>query len=230
MRKRSFVRKIAAVAVMMAMALVLFTACGKGDSADSQKNTDTPTEAVKQVEAKEETPKPSNDAVTSAQEQDASDAADQNASDEAGQNTSDEAGQNTSGETASSESGMSELIKKVQGASDDSGIYTFIVTMSDKIADEGTLEYIYHGTKGSAHENEIVCTFIANYYKEESGTYDIMTYYDGMINTHLTHKNEVKVDNTFGAMVRAGSVTVYYTPKDGEKIQIYYADDEEFRH
>lgn len=128
-----------------------------------------------------------------------------------------------------SDSEEDNLIKKVQGAADESGIYTLIVTLSDKIADKGTMEYIYYGTKGSAHEDVVVCTFTANYYKEEAGTYDIMTYYDGQINTHLTHKKEVKVDNTFGAMVRAGEVVVYYTPEGSETEEIYRATADDFR-
>lgn len=132
-------------------------------------------------------------------------------------------------ETTQAEPALNELIEKIQGASDDSGIYAFIVTLSNKAADKGSLEYLYYGPKGSAQENEIVCTFTADYYKEESGTFDIRTYYDGQVNTHLAHKSSVKVDNTFGATVRAGLVIVSYTPDGGEKQEIYRAAAEQFK-
>lgn len=214
---------------------VLLAACGKEEPSGSKGNEAAPTQAVQQEEVKTGT------AEANSQQEDAAAAAN---SGEAGnaEASGDASNIGETGNTAASgdtsnignddttaDSDSANVIKKVQGASDDTGIYAFIVTLSDKAADKGTLEYVYYGPKGEAQENSIVCTFRAEYYKEESGTFDIMTYYDNEIYQHMSHKSEVKVDLTFGAMVRGGNVTVYYTPDGGERTQIYYAEAEEFR-
>lgn len=219
MKKVRFgVKRIMCMAVIMAFVFGLLTACDGKKAAETVKDVPPVNEAQEQKAPEVKTDETPTEAPVETPVNDTASLAD--------------AEPVNSQETASNDepegNGMSEFIKKVQGASDDSGIYSFIITLSDKAADKGTLEYIYHGTKGSAHENEIVNTFVAEYFKETAGTYDITTYYDGMINTHVKGKSEVKVDNTFGALVRAGDVTVYYTPDGGEKTEIYHAEAEEF--
>lgn len=122
----------------------------------------------------------------------------------------------------------SDLIKKVRGASEEAGMYAFQMILSDEAADRGSLEYIFYGPKGSAQDGEVVCTFVGKYFKESAGTYDITTYSNGDIELHRTGCDELKIACEFGAAIRAGSVVAFYTPEDGETIEIYRADAEQF--
>ena len=119
-----------------------------------------------------------------------------------------------------------DLIEKITVAADETGIYATVITLSDKVADKGVIEMIYGGVKGSPQENSVVNTFRIEYYKEDAGTFEIKTFYDGEVYQNLHHQTKVKVNNTFGAAVRAGNITVFYTPDGGEKTEIYKADAE----
>lgn len=121
-----------------------------------------------------------------------------------------------------------DLIEKITVAVDETGIYATVITLSDKAADKGVIEMIYGGVKGSPQENSVVNTFRIEYYKEDAGTFEITTFYDGEVYQNLHHQNKVKVNNTFGATVRAGNITVFYTPDGGGKTEIYKADAESF--
>ena len=120
------------------------------------------------------------------------------------------------------------IIEKFTGAADKTGIYATVITLSDKAADKGVVEMVYCGVKGSPQENSVVNTFRIEYYKEDAGTFEINTFFDGEVYQNLHHQAKVKVNNTFGATVRAGNVTVFYTPDGGEKTEIYKADAESF--
>lgn len=120
------------------------------------------------------------------------------------------------------------IIEKFTGAADNTGIYATAITLSEKAADKGTVEMIYYGPKGSPQENSVVNTFRIEYYKEDAGTFEINTFYDGEVYQNYHHQTKVKVNNTFGAIVRAGNVTVFYTPDGGEKSEIYKVDAESF--
>ena len=120
-------------------------------------------------------------------------------------------------------------IAKINGGADDVGIYSVVVRLTDKAADKGTVELVYHGAKGSPQENSIVNTFRIEYYKEASGTFEISTFFNGEIYQNQHHKDEVKVTNTFDATLRAGDVTITYTPDGGEPLEIFKADADYFR-
>ena len=120
-------------------------------------------------------------------------------------------------------------IAKINGGADDVGIYSVVVRLTDKAADKGTVELVYHGAKGSPQENSIVNTFRIEYYKEASGTFEISTFCNGEIYQNQHHKDEVKVTNTFDATLRAGDVTITYTPDGGEPLEIFKADADYFR-
>lgn len=119
-----------------------------------------------------------------------------------------------------------DIIEKITVAADETGIYTTVITLSDKAADKGVIEMVYCGVKGSPQENSVVNTFRIEYYKEDADTFEIKTFYDGEVYQNLRHQTKVKVNNTFSAAVRAGNVTVFYTPDGGEKTEIYKADAE----
>ena len=120
-------------------------------------------------------------------------------------------------------------IAKINGGADDVGIYSVVVRLTDKAADKGTVELVYHGAKGSPQENSIVNTFRIEYYKEASGTFEISAFFNGEIYLNQHHKDEVKVTNTFDATLRAGDVTITYTPDGGEEQEIFKADADYFR-
>lgn len=122
----------------------------------------------------------------------------------------------------------SDVIEKITGAADETGIYTIILTLSGKAAEKGVVEMVYRGPKGTPQENSVVNTFRIEYYKEESGTFEIHTFSDGEVYQNLHHQDKVKVNNTFSAAVRAGSVRITYTPDGGETQEIYTADAERF--
>ena len=123
----------------------------------------------------------------------------------------------------------SDIIKKIICAADDKGIYSTVITLSDAAADKGVVEMVYNGAPGTPQENSVVCTFRIEYYKESSGTFEINTFYNGEVYQNYHHKENVKVNNTFGADVRAGSIVVSYTSDGGETQEIYRANADQFR-
>ena len=123
----------------------------------------------------------------------------------------------------------SDIIKKIICATDDEGIYSTVITLSDAAADKGVVEMVYSGASGTPQENSVVCTFRIEYYKESAGTFEINTFYNGDVYQNYHHKENVKVDNTFNAGVRAGSIVISYTPDGGETQEIYSATAEQFR-
>ncbi|MBQ0126236.1 MAG: hypothetical protein KBS59_07955 [Clostridiales bacterium] len=121
------------------------------------------------------------------------------------------------------------MIEKITGAADEKGIYAIVLTLSDKAADIGVVEMIYYGINGSPQENSVVNTFRIEYYKEDAGTYEVRTFFDGEVYQNYHHQSKVKVNNTFGASIRAGKVIISYMPEGGEMTEIYRADAEQFR-
>ena len=119
-------------------------------------------------------------------------------------------------------------IAKINGAADEVGIYSIVVRLTDHAADKGVIEMIYYGAKGSPQENSIVNTFRIEYYKEDAGTFEIQTFFNGEVYQNQHHKDEVKVVNTFNATLRAGNVIISYTPDGGETQEIFRADAEYF--
>ena len=119
-------------------------------------------------------------------------------------------------------------IAKINGGADEVGIYSIVLKLTDQAADKGVVEMVYYGAKGSPQEDSIVNTFRIEYYKESEGTFEIQTFYDGEVYQNLHHKDEVKVVNTFGATLRAGSVIITYTPDGGDTQEIFRADAEYF--
>lgn len=126
--------------------------------------------------------------------------------------------------TAATTDELSEYIKSLQIASDDTGIYATVLYLSDKIADKGAIEMIYYGPKGTYDENNVVATFHADYEKNTYGTYDVNTYLNGMVNYNQHGKTEIKLNNTFGALIRAGQVILTYTPDGGETVELIRLD------
>ena len=120
-------------------------------------------------------------------------------------------------------------IAKINGGADDVGIYSVVVRLTDQAADKGVIEMVYCGSKDSPQENSIVNTFRIEYYKETSGTFEISTFFNGEVYQNYHHKDEVKVTNTFDATLRAGNVTITYTPDGGETEEIFKADADYFR-
>lgn len=120
-------------------------------------------------------------------------------------------------------------VAKISGGADEVGIYSVVVQLTEQAADKGVIEMVYYGSKGSPQENSVVNTFRIEYYKEPAGTFEIQTFYDGEVYQNLHHKDEVKVVNTFSATLRAGNVTVSYTPDGGDTQEIFKADAEYFR-
>lgn len=121
----------------------------------------------------------------------------------------------------------SKYIKRIQCGADEVGIYALIIVFTDQVADKGSIEYLYYGAESSPQKDSIVQTFRADYYKEESGTFDIVSYINGDINQHYTHRTELKIDNTFSALIRASLAIISYTPNGGVKQEIttVYAKD-----
>ena len=115
-------------------------------------------------------------------------------------------------------------IAKINGGADEVGIYSVVVRLTDRAADKGVVEMVYYGAKGSPQENSIVNTFRIEYYKEEAGTFEIQTFFNGDVYQNMHHKDEVKVVNTFSATLRAGKVIITYTPDGGETQEIFSAD------
>lgn len=120
------------------------------------------------------------------------------------------------------------VIAKINGGADEVGIYSVVVRLTEQAADKGVVEMVYYGAKGSPQEESVVNTFRIEYGREDDGTFEIRTFYDGEVYQNQHHKDEVKVVNTFGATLRAGSVVISYTPDGGETQEIFRADAEYF--
>lgn len=120
-------------------------------------------------------------------------------------------------------------IAKINGGADEVGIYAVVVKLTKAAADKGVVEMVYKGAKGSPQENSIVNTFRIEYYKNDSGTFEIHTFSDGEVYANQHNKEEVKVTNEFGANLRAGDVTITYTPDGGEMVEIFKEDADYFR-
>lgn len=130
---------------------------------------------------------------------------------------------------ATSSEAPENVIAKINGGADEVGIYSIVVRLTDQAADKGMVEMVYHGAKGSPQEDSIVNTFRIEYYKEAAGTFEISTFFNGEVYQNQHHKDEVKVTNTFDATLRAGDVTITYTPDGGEMQEIFQADADYFR-
>ncbi|MBQ0102259.1 MAG: hypothetical protein KBT31_05650 [Firmicutes bacterium] len=142
---------------------------------------------------------------------------------------SDSTSETTSSDTAADPKPEDDgIIKKIQVVSDDVGIYSTVITLGKNAADKGVIEMIYTGAKGTPQEDSVVNTFRIEYSKDENGKYDISTFFYGEVYQNQRGKEEVKVVNTFDASLRAGDITVFYTPDGGEKQEIYKADAEQF--
>ena len=99
-----------------------------------------------------------------------------------------------------------------------------VIYLSDKIAEKGSLEFIYKGEKGSPQEKDTIATFTSTYWIESTG-YEIQTLYNGDVYQNQHKKEEIKLVLTFGAGIRAGDVTIFYTPDGGSKEQIFYSSE-----
>lgn len=128
------------------------------------------------------------------------------------------------------ETKANDVIKKISGASDEAGIYSVSIELSDKAADKGTVEMVYYGSKGSPQKNSVVNTFRIEYYKDANGLFEINTFFDGEVYANYHKQNKVKVVNGFSANLRARNVIISYTPDGGETQEIYRADAEQFYH
>lgn len=122
---------------------------------------------------------------------------------------------------------LHEVLAKVTGGADETGIYSIVVTLSDKAADKGTVEMVYYGAEGSPQENSVVNTFRVEYEKAD-GLFEIRTFFDGEVYQNLHKQTQVKVNNTFGAALRARCVIISYAPDGEETQEIYRADAERF--
>ncbi|MBQ0084301.1 MAG: hypothetical protein KBS52_06010 [Clostridiales bacterium] len=130
--------------------------------------------------------------------------------------------------SATSSEAPSNEIAKISGGADEVGIYSVVVKLTKQAADKGVVEMVYHGAKGSPQENSVVNTFRIEYCKEAAGTFEIRTFFNGEVYQNQHHKDEVKVVNTFDATLRAGDVTISYTPDGGDTQEIFKADAEYF--
>lgn len=148
---------------------------------------------------------------------------------EAGKTETTAASATTEETTSVSSDPAGSVIAKLTGAADDVGIYAIVITLSENIAEKGTVEMIYHGAKGTPQETSIVNTFRIEYEKEAAGTFEIRTFFDGEVYQNQHHADKVKVNNTFSATLRAGDVVITYTPDGGEPTEIYRATAEQFR-
>lgn len=195
MRKNNIIRFLITIIVLTLCCTLFLTACGEDEKSESGKHESSESGKKNPWDKKDkETEKPKDDEP------------EDKPTDEP------EAGE------------LSKYIEHIQVASDDTGIYAVVLQLKDNIADEGSLEWIYYGPKGSAQENVIVCTYTVNYTRTESGKYEIYTFYDGKVDLNQHGKDIFKVNNTFGALVRAKDITITYTPKGGTAEEIFHGE------
>ena len=131
--------------------------------------------------------------------------------------------------TSGSSFSLNENIKHIQVISDEVGIYATNIYLSDKISPKGDLEFVYKGAKNTPQEDDVVATCLLNYWTEPTG-YEIRVYYNG--DTYQNYHKQAKIEFVleFGASVRAGDVSIYYTPDGGAKELIFYTDAACFYH
>lgn len=122
---------------------------------------------------------------------------------------------------------LSKYIRKINCYSDEVGIYTVSAYFSSLIASKGQIEYVYKGAASSPQKNDIVCTFLIDYWFESTG-YELVSYFNGDIYLNKHKQEEVSFVLTFGANLRAGDITILYKPDGGTKEQIYYGTADQF--
>ena len=203
-------------AVVLVIVLMLCASCGSKQETPVSKQTQQKTDASENAS--------SGTAENITQKSDA----EQTVSDEPETDENTKSEQNQEPVSPASEE-ISDVIKKIGGESDDAGICSTVITLSNKAADKGVVEMVYDGAAGTPQEGSVVCTFRIEYFKDSAGTFEISTFYNGEVYQNQHQKESVKVVNTFGAGVRAGSVVISYTPDGGETQEIFRADADYFR-
>lgn len=137
----------------------------------------------------------------------------------------------SSSETTISSSSSKGLIKNVQLAYDDNGIYAISVKINAEFATEkGEFEVILYDYYETSGKEEQVLDYIYKYFLNEDGsTYDISTTLNGEIYQNRHKENEFKIAETFSAKDRPDKIIIYYTPNGGEKTEIYTNTYEEYK-
>ena len=189
----------------LVLCLILCAACGETPEDSSAAASETPTDPGSAQESSSAVSETSSLSSSASEESAVSD-------------LSSESG--TASEPAE-ESG--DILEKVTVDVDETGIYATVFTLGSKAADKGVLEMVYYGVAGTPQADSVVNTFRVEYEKQGDGTYEVRTFYDGEVYQNLHKQTAVKVNNTFSALVRAGSVIISYTPDGGETEVVYEA-------
>ncbi len=214
MHKHNLLKSKALTAVVICM--LLLAACGSDPAKD--KTEQTPTMTGTEKEESQSVPS-STERETKHSETEPSET----------EPSETESSSETEAETpAASSETADNAIAEINGAADKNGIYSIVIRLTDQAADKAEIEMVYYGQKGTPQENSIVNKFRIEYEKGADGTYEIRTFFDGEVYQNQHQKAEVKVVNTFGAALRAGTVIISYTPDDGDTQEIFRADAEAF--
>lgn len=152
-------------------------------------------------------------------------------SETAEESSSSETAKSSSSEVKVLSSSSTELIKKVQIAYDDNGIYGISVKMNAEFATEkGEFEMIFYDYYETSGKEEQVLDYFYKYFLNDDGsTYDISTTLNGEIYQNRHKENEFKITETLSARDRPDKVVIYYTPDGGEKTEIFTTTYEEYK-
>lgn len=120
------------------------------------------------------------------------------------------------------------IIKKLNGGADEVGIYSIVIYLNmDLVGEKGEIEMLYYSSETGIETQ--VNDFVIKYERDDYGTYEIQTFFDGEVYQNFHKQSEIKITNTFGAMTRADRVEIYYTPNGGQKELVRTATADEFR-
>lgn len=118
-------------------------------------------------------------------------------------------------------------ILKINGGADEVGIYSIVIRMNMDLAGEkGEIEMLYYSSETGIETQ--VNDFVIKYERDDYGTYEIQTFFDGEVYQNKHKQSEIKIINTFDAKTRADRVEIYYTPDGGQKELVRTATADEF--
>lgn len=112
-------------------------------------------------------------------------------------------------------------IKKIQKASEESGIYSLILYFNDTVPDKGEIKVLFYSDETGFDTQ--VAIYQAQY-ERSNGLYEIHTFLDNLVDVNYHGKDELKIPITFGATVRAKRAEIFFVDSAETPLTVVYSD------
>lgn len=104
------------------------------------------------------------------------------------------------------------------GDDESQGIYAIVITYSDKVPEKGTLTYKFYNDESGMETT--VATYVVNYEKDSNGKFETREFLDGEVYINQHKKDEMKINITFGASIRAKRCELFLET-NGKEVKVY---------